>query len=246
MPLLSTTLLTAVKLAVQNPLAHSCKTDGICLWWEKVCWEKALQMLPKGHQTLLFLREMQTAFITNRPRSCWFFTGAGVSFALPVTKKRKRKRKKICCLGSRTCRISSLVPLWASPAEVKKLDDLVFIDQRVERKWNIVHLCYSVEAQPVPESCLKDVNCNSSWLLTVISCHKPTQHQREKDQQENDSLSVHVATVLALGLIRPLCVLPTQDLGLLEWMEKGKYDTLLLSWCMPLKFLINMPFKAGS
>lgn len=88
MPPLSTTLLTAVKLAVQNPLTPSCKTDGICLWWEKVCWEKASQMLPKGHQTSLFLRDTWTALITNRPRSS-FFVGTGVSFASLTTNNEK-------------------------------------------------------------------------------------------------------------------------------------------------------------
>lgn len=69
-------------------------------------------MLPKGRQTFLFLREMQTALITNRPRSSLFFVGTGVAFALPQIKrgeKREIKKKRIASSGSQY--ISSSVPL---------------------------------------------------------------------------------------------------------------------------------------
>lgn len=57
-------------------------------------------MLPKGHQTLLFLREMQTALITNRPRSSLFSAGTGVSFALPATQTLKEEKGLVLALSA--------------------------------------------------------------------------------------------------------------------------------------------------
>lgn len=180
MPPLSMTLLTAVKLAVQNPLTPSCKTDGICLWWEKVCWEKASQMLPQGCQTSLLLRETQTALITNRPRSSLFFVGTGVSFALLATNNNNKKiwfwlsvhvifgttmsiigqNLKIRCFGL----------YCGSQREMKRSKPRRWRGDGPSCTW-----CCSVE----PQISLKD----GRWQqpLAVISWHKPAWNQTEKD-----------------------------------------------------------------
>lgn len=175
MPPLSMTLLTAVKLAVQNPLTPSCKTDGICLWWGKVCWEKASQMLPQGCQTSLLLRETRTALITNRPRSPLFFVGTGVSFALLAT---NNNNKKIMILALST---SSLVPLWALSAKIWKFycGSWSEMKRSKPRRWRgdgpSCTWCCSVE----PRISLKDGRWQQS--LAVISWHKPAWNQTEKD-----------------------------------------------------------------
>lgn len=91
-------------------------------------------------------------------------------------------------------------------------------------KGTLCRLWCSREVQPLFESWFEGVDCHSSWLLTAVSHHKPTWHQREKDEQENGSLNVCVATVLALVLISPLCVceLPNQDAHMTHGMSGGR------------------------
>lgn len=168
-------------------------------------------MLPKGHQTLLFLREMQTVLITNRPRSSLFSTRTGVSFALPTTHTKKKKRASSVsqCTSPLWCPVSIIS--WNSEMRGFGLycDSQSKIRRSKPRGWRgngtLCRSCCSGEAQPFFESWFKDVNCDSSWLLTAVSHHKPTQHQREKDEQESGSLNVGIAMVLALVLISLLC-----------------------------------------
>lgn len=202
-------------------------------------------MLPKGHQALLFLRETQTVLITNRPRSSLFSAGTGVSFALPTTHTLKEKNGEFCL----SVHLTFVMPcehhqlkfgnegiwslLWESDQDKEQA-------QRVG-KGTLCRLWSSREVQPLFESWFKGVDCHSSWLLTAVSHHKPTWHQREKDEQENGSLNVCVATVLVLVLISPLCVCMSYQTRthtwLTEWVEEGKYHTALLSWHVHLKFL---------
>lgn len=146
MPPLSTALLTAVKLAVQNPLTPSCKTDGICLWWEKVCWEKASQIPPRGHQTSLFLRDAWTALITNSPRSS-FFMGTGVSFASLTTNSRKN-------------------PPWFWHSV-----HLAFRIPASVTSWNLEIRCFCLQCGSNEKGASQGWRCGASRSAALQSCH---------------------------------------------------------------------------
>lgn len=127
-------------------------------------------MLPKGHQTLLFLRETQTALITNRPRSSLFSTGTGVSFALPTTHTLKEKNGWFWL----SVHLTFVMPCEHHQLKFRNEGIWPYCDSQTKIRrskpggWRgngmLCRLWCSREVQPFFESWFEDVDCHSSWL----------------------------------------------------------------------------------